>query len=111
MSGKQVYFGLAGIGLAILFCWILFLRGYGEVSQPTYDFALALYGACLAKSEARIDKIESALDSVPEIQTTQVDLQRGQVVVGGPVDADTVRTRIRSAGFQVTGEASSEMDP
>lgn len=36
-------------------------RGYGPVSERTYELSKAIYGACLAKSEARLGKIEVLL--------------------------------------------------
>lgn len=35
--------------------------GYGKVSYPTYQAATALYGACLAKSETRIEAVEELI--------------------------------------------------
>ena len=32
-------------------------RGYGKVSDRSYKVATALYGACLSKNEARLEKI------------------------------------------------------
>ena len=45
-------------------------RGYGTVSPQTYEFSKAIYGACLARSEQRLDKIEEMLaepanDAIP----------------------------------------------
>ena len=37
--------------------------GYGKVSGEAYELAIASYGACLSKSEQRIDKIEAILES------------------------------------------------
>ena len=37
--------------------------GFGEVSQDAYQVAQALYGCCLAKSEAHLDAVESMLES------------------------------------------------
>lgn len=64
MSGKQCFGSALAVTIVVALCWSIFFRGYGEVSQPTYDFALALYGACLAKNETRIDKIELAILAV-----------------------------------------------
>ncbi len=48
-----------------------------------------------------VRNIEAALDRLPGVEDFRVDLDSGLVVVAGPVDADTVRTRIRSAGYQI----------
>jgi copper chaperone CopZ len=48
-----------------------------------------------------VAKIESALEQLPDVKGSSIDLQAGQVVVAGLVDADTVRSSIESAGFQV----------
>ena len=37
-------------------------RGYGDVSRETYEFSKAIYGACLAQSEQRLDKVQQLLD-------------------------------------------------
>ncbi len=47
-----------------------------------------------------VTKISDALDRVPGVKYARVDLESGQVVVAGAADTDTVRTSIRSAGFQ-----------
>lgn len=36
-------------------------RGYGKVSRESYDMATAIYGACLAKSEPRVEKVEQLI--------------------------------------------------
>lgn len=36
--------------------------GYGKVSDTAYEVATAVYSACLAESEARIDRVEDLLD-------------------------------------------------
>lgn len=58
------------IGLIWLVLVIAGCGGYGEVSKQTYDFATALYPACLAKSEERVEKVEALLDD--ETRTDQM---------------------------------------
>lgn len=41
-------------------------RGYGKVSSGTYDVASALYAACLAKSDERLNRIELLLNGGDE---------------------------------------------
>lgn len=41
--------------------YLLLPAGYGKVSPRTYEFAKALYSACLSKSEARIAQVETML--------------------------------------------------
>lgn len=48
---------------AIAAGYLLWPSGYGQLSHPAYDLAIASYGACLAKSENRIDRIEALLDN------------------------------------------------
>lgn len=50
--------------------------GYGTLSDGAYDLALASYGACLAKSESRVDKIEAILDD-PEYAAKLSDQEIG----------------------------------
>jgi hypothetical protein len=52
-----VLIGLAAVIAAILY----FGPGYGKVGYPTYQAATALYGACLAKSEPRVQSIEALI--------------------------------------------------
>jgi len=58
---KKLVFALLAIVLVVGGSWWM-NRGYGTVSHQTYEFSKAIYGACLAKSEPRIDKIEQLLD-------------------------------------------------
>lgn len=48
--------------LVIIVLAVIWNRGYGPVSYPAYKMATALYGACLVKSEPRIDAIEVLLE-------------------------------------------------
>ncbi len=61
------------IGLAVVAMGFFFNRGYGKVSPRTYECATALYGACLAKSEERIAKVEALFDEpdTEEIPSTE----------------------------------------
>ena len=53
---------LGFVGLAVIIAVVSYFRsGYGDVSYPTYQAATALYGACLARSEARIDLVETLI--------------------------------------------------
>ena len=36
-------------------------QGYGEVSQQTYEYSKAIYGACLNKNEVHLSKVETML--------------------------------------------------
>ena len=58
---KKLVFALLAIVLLVVGSWWM-NRGYGTVSHQTYEFSKAIYGACLAKSEQRLDKIEELLD-------------------------------------------------
>jgi hypothetical protein len=64
MSDNQVKSSGVFLLAAILVVWgyLWMNQGYGEVSQQTYEFSKAIYGACLAKSEQRLDKIQNLLD-------------------------------------------------
>lgn len=54
--------GIGVVALVAIIALVVFLnRGYGTVSYPAYKIATALYGACLAKSEPRIDAIQLLL--------------------------------------------------
>lgn len=60
-TGKKLVLALFAIVLILVCSWWM-NRGYGTVSQQTYEFSKAIYGACLAKSEQRLDKIEQLMD-------------------------------------------------
>ena len=53
------------IVLAVIAAGLIFLwtgnRGYGKVSRETWEVARAVYGACLAKDERRLDAVEEKL--------------------------------------------------
>lgn len=57
--------GVILIGAAIMFCSS---QGYGKVSPRAYEVSTALYGACLAKSDARLESIEGLLDEDAEAE-------------------------------------------
>ena len=51
---------LLPIGLMVMVVIGIYLttgRGYGKVTDRSYKVATALYGACLSKSDARLEKI------------------------------------------------------
>ena len=52
---------------ALVFAAIFWMnQGYGEVSQQAYEFSKAIYRACLAKSEERLDQIQDMMNESPE---------------------------------------------
>lgn len=55
------------VGLAIA-GYIFYPTGYGAISDDAYDLALASYGACLAKSEQRIQQIQIILDDPESLE-------------------------------------------
>ena len=57
--------GVMVIGAAIM---VWFSQGYGKVSPRAYEVSTALYGACLAKSDARLESIEGLLDEGAETE-------------------------------------------
>lgn len=65
---------LAIVGLVIIVSlFAYFNRGYGKVSDSTYRAATAIYGACLAKNDARIDAVQTLIDSgSEEFDTSQI---------------------------------------
>ena len=52
--------------------------GYGEVSPDAYRVAQALYGCCLAKSEPRLELVESLLEAVDDPQALEITTQERQ---------------------------------
>ena len=61
MNSKSLAISIVVILAALAFQF--YPTGYGELSREAYDLALASYGACVARSEERIDKIETMLDA------------------------------------------------
>ena len=57
--------GVALLGAAaiavVMFLWLG--RGYGTVSPDAYRIAHALYSSCLAKSEVRLEAVESTINN------------------------------------------------
>ena len=45
----------------VVYLWVN--NGYGKVSPKTYELSKALYGACLAKSDERIEKVDLILSA------------------------------------------------
>ncbi len=58
---KQTLLILIAVTLTAATVYFFCSQGYGKVSRRTYDMATAIYGACLAKSEIRVDKIQRLL--------------------------------------------------
>lgn len=52
---------LGGLVIAVVMTFWLG-RGYGPVSPDAYQVAHALYSSCLAKSEVRLEAVESAVN-------------------------------------------------
>ena len=68
---------LIGVVVLIGLCFWYLGGGYGEVSAETYQYSKALYGACLKKDEAHLNKVEemvaSAGDSIPAKEKAWLD--------------------------------------
>ncbi len=54
---------VAVIAISGFLVWCFGNPGYGKVGDKTYQFATAIYGACLAKSQTRIETIEQLLQA------------------------------------------------
>lgn len=59
---KALFFVLLVTGI-FLVGYLLLNPGYGTVSRQAYDFSKAIYGACLAKSEQRLETIDKMLEA------------------------------------------------
>ncbi len=58
-AGKWI---LLAVGLLVIVgIYLISGRGYGKVSERSYKVATALYGACLSKSEARLEAISQLI--------------------------------------------------
>ena len=64
-----VTLGVLTIAVA-MFLWLG--RGYGTVSPDAYQVAQALYSSCLAKSEVRLEAVESTINDAgdPPLEIT-----------------------------------------
>ena len=56
---------LGGLAIAVVMTFWLG-RGYGSVSPDAYQVAHALYSSCLAKSEVRLEALESTINDAAE---------------------------------------------
>ncbi len=57
-----------------------------------------------------VNKIESSLLKVPDVQRAEVDLETGQLRVAGRVSWDRVRKTVESAGFRVSPDPVKPAD-
>ena len=68
----------------LIFCMLLFgaaimfwsTRGYGKVSPDAYEVSKALYGACLAKNEQRLQALDVLLDGDADGSFTVSEAER-----------------------------------
>lgn len=60
-NSPRVWIFLAIVALVAVAIYLSLGRGYGKVSPRSYKVATALYGACLSKSEARLEKISQLI--------------------------------------------------
>jgi hypothetical protein len=51
-------------------------RGYGKVSPDAYEVSKALYGACLAKNDSRLDSVEELCEEGTEHGLEITDTER-----------------------------------
>ena len=58
---SKVFGGVTLLVIAVA-ALTLISRGYGEISENAYQLATATYGACLAESIDRLERVESLLD-------------------------------------------------
>jgi len=59
--GKKILFSFVGLLLLVAVVVWFSNRGYGKVSDDSWQVAKAICGACMEKSETRIEKVEALL--------------------------------------------------
>ena len=64
---------LMGIVVATALIWSN--QGYGKVSAHAYELSKAIYGACLSRSEERIEKIEFLLTNTDTSKISKRELK------------------------------------
>ncbi len=79
LTAKVIGGILLSLFIAVGIFWAT--RGYGKISPNGYDYATALYGACLAKSEPRIARVAIMLE------------QEQSKPTGDPIDRISQRER------------------
>ena len=75
--------------------WIVFSmsRGYGKISDNSYQLATATYGACMAKSVDRINRAESLLED----EQFRVGISKQEIRWFAKIFADVRKNRWSSA--------------
>lgn len=67
---------IAVTAISGILIWCFASPGYGKVGDKTYQFASAIYGACLAKSTSRIETIEHLLQTDCEGEDPIIEVER-----------------------------------
>lgn len=66
-NNQKMAAGSIVIFVALGLLYILVFRGYGEVSPKAYEFASAIYGACLTKNQTRLQKAAELIAADEEL--------------------------------------------
>ena len=61
MMNHKIIVGAVFLVAVIVICASAF-RGFGTISDNAYQLATATYGACMAQSVERLDRVQSMLD-------------------------------------------------
>lgn len=67
---------IAVTAISGILVWCFASPGYGKVGYKTYQFATAIYGACLAKSTSRIETVEHLLQADCEGEDPIIEVER-----------------------------------
>ena len=70
MNISKLLWPILGVMLIGTVIMVWTSQGYGKVSPRAYEVSTALYGACLAKSDARLESIENLLDEDADREDT-----------------------------------------
>ena len=66
-DNRTVVFGSIALLLVVFIGGIYWMNtGYGEVSKSTYEFAKALYSACLRKNVEHLDRVEQLVNEASD---------------------------------------------
>lgn len=104
------------VGVAVLIGgWMWLNAGYGKISYPAYQTATALYGACLAKSDARVAKVRrlisrtSTSDGADDNEAGPADLDLSKITYQEHAWLRSIITQAENGRWEAAAAAAKQM--